>query len=118
MRTLRCGNHGDIKVIRVFENGSAHDENLLHHHFRDLWIKGEWFRYDKTMLTISLNALRRKYAVRQRKRDYDTANTVLKATRWPKDVYEALNKLRPRNKKFSSKAIEGARLLIAESGKR
>lgn len=47
------------------------------------------------------------------KKEYDRKNSVQKVTRWPADVYEALRKIAPRNKEFSAKVIEGARLLLA-----
>jgi hypothetical protein len=45
----QVGNHLELKLIRQFEGGWP-EERALHDRFSDLWIRGEWHNFSRTML--------------------------------------------------------------------
>lgn len=45
----QVGNHLELRIIRVFEGGKP-EEDALHDRFVDLWIRGEWHNFTRTML--------------------------------------------------------------------
>lgn len=52
---LQCGNHEELHVIRT-EPGSGAVEAWLHQRFDGRLIRGEWFHFHPTMLTIAIPA--------------------------------------------------------------
>jgi hypothetical protein len=42
-------------IVRIISDGDRTTEKLLHFHYRHLLLRGEWFRYDETMLIIDPN---------------------------------------------------------------
>src|SRR4051794_2261972 len=49
--TLQSGNHRDLNLFRVIDGGPS-VERWLHDHFRHLHIRGEWFDFDASMVTV------------------------------------------------------------------
>ena len=50
---LQVGNHLDLRILRTIP-GDFKIEKRLHDYFRSDHIRGEWFHYNKEMLTIGL----------------------------------------------------------------
>lgn len=52
MMLLQAGNAAALVLLREVD-GSHREETWMHHHFRPLRIRAEWFLYDPSMLTIN-----------------------------------------------------------------
>ena len=53
---LQTASFAPLKLLRVM-NGSQRHERSLHRHFRELHIRGEWFKFDPIMITINHDVL-------------------------------------------------------------
>lgn len=51
MRELQCGNYLDLTLVRVID-GNSPEERWLHRHYEPFHIRGEWFRFDESMLHL------------------------------------------------------------------
>lgn len=51
LQNLQCGNHEELVVVGTI-NGGPWVERVMHKHFADRRVKGEWFRFHEDMLTF------------------------------------------------------------------
>lgn len=49
LNDCQIGNHLKLRLLRMF-NGGAAEELTLHVRFEDLWIRGEWHNFSRSML--------------------------------------------------------------------
>ena len=50
---LQPHNHERLSIIRTIETAGRAEECWLHHHYAFLRLRGEWFRFHSSMLTIA-----------------------------------------------------------------
>jgi hypothetical protein len=56
LRSLQCGHSAPLVLIRQMD-GDSKEEAWLHSHFRQQRVRGEWFKFDPSMLTVVVPAL-------------------------------------------------------------
>jgi len=54
---LQIGNPRELELIKSYKGGYA-IETLIHKKYKDLHVRGEWFIFDESMLSIDIDSLK------------------------------------------------------------
>ena len=89
LSTLQTGNPNPLKIVKIIECKTARQahtkEKKLHNKFKELHLKGEWFKYDKELFDVVLNEI-----VSDKKNDRNeiTVNTLFGKETFP--IFEVI----------------------------